>query len=151
MALRLRGREALRYAGTATAAVPYLREVATDSELRESLRGAGHALSRIADEMAADQRLRDRLFSRVKPSETPQIRVRRRLRRLGRWGLVVSALVAGGAAVAAAMLYPASRRRITQTVGDARRNVTSLADRVRHKTAETEATSPAAEPFSQAA
>ena len=154
MAVLTRGKEALRYAGTATAAMPYLREAATDHELRESLRGARHALARIADEMASDERLRDRLFSRATRAEARRARTRRRMRRLTRWGLIVSGLLAGVAAVAAvaaALLYPASRRRITQTVGDARRNVTSIADRVRHRTAEADETSAAAEPIRTAA
>jgi len=57
-----RGRHALEYAGTATAAAPYLREMARDRELRESLRGTLHSLSRIYGEMAADERLRDRVM-----------------------------------------------------------------------------------------
>ena len=160
MAVLTRGKEALRYAGTATAAMPYLREAATDDELRESLRGARHALARIADEMASDERLRGRLFGRATRAEARRVRARRRRRRLARWGLIVSGLLAGVAvvaAVAAVLLYPASRRRITQTVGDARRNVTSVAGRVRHKTAEpdetpgTDETSASAGPIGTAA
>ena len=59
-------RQAIRAAGAATAAAPYVREVATDPDLREAARMSLRSLARVYDEMAADARLRDRVFDKAR-------------------------------------------------------------------------------------
>ena len=138
MPVLTRSRQALRATGTATAAAPYVREAATDSELRDGLRTTLHSLRRIYDEMSADQRLRDRLFAKVAGEaavveESSSGSRPRLVRRVLRAGFIVTAAFVGLVAIGAALAYPRSRRRITSTVGGARDGVTSITSRVRRR------------------
>lgn len=139
MPVLTRSKHALERAGTARAAAPYVREIATDRELREGVRSAIHSLSRIYGEMTADERLRDRVFRTVaqETATPPQAATTGSAMgaagRILKWGLIGTGLLVAAAAVAGALAYPRSRRRITQTVGDARHGVTSLTGRVRRR------------------
>ena len=127
------GRQAIRAAGTATAAVPYVREVATDPELREAARTTIRSLSRIYDEMAADERLRDRVFDKARVTSRasrPRISVSSRF---VRWSILSMGFMAGVATIIAVLAYPRSRKRVSQTVVDARQGVVSLTGRVRKR------------------
>lgn len=128
------GRQAIRAAGTATAAVPYVREVATDPGLREAARTTVRSLSRIYDEMAADERLRDRVFDRARATSREVSRPRISVSsRFVRWSILSMAFVAGVAAIIAVLAYPRSRRRVSRAVVDARHGVVSLTDRARKR------------------
>lgn len=125
------GREVLRYAGAATAVAPYLRELATDPGLHEGFRGTLHVLARISDEMAADERLRDRLFDRAGQAEAEAAAREARQRRQARWALAGLGVAVAIGVVAGMLLYPPSRLRVTQAVGQARQRVAGAGGRLR--------------------
>jgi hypothetical protein len=130
------GRQAMRAAGTATAAVPYVRAAATDPGLREAARTTMHSLSRIYDEMAADERLRDRVFDKTRATSREVARPRISVSsRFVRWGILSVGFMAGVATIVAVLAYPRSRKRVSQAVVDARHGVVSLTDRVRKRAA----------------
>jgi hypothetical protein len=129
------GRQAIRAAGTATAAVPYVREVATDPELREAARTTMRSLSRIYDEIAADERLRDRVFDKARATSRAASRPRISVSsRFVRWSILSMGFMAGVATIIAVLAYPRSRKRVSQAVVDARHGVVSLTGRVRKRT-----------------
>ncbi len=144
MPVLTRSRQALRVAGTASAAAPYLREAVADSELRDSFRSGINALSRIYEEMAADQRLRDHLFDKVAHEAEAAASSSRRLsipvsRRFVGVSLIAMGFVLGAAAIVSALAMPSSRQRIGKVVDEARSNVVSIAGRVRRTTPTTAA------------
>jgi hypothetical protein len=145
MPVLTRSRQALRVAGTASAAAPYLREAVSDSDLRDSFRSGINALSRIYDEMAADQRLRDHLFDRVAAQAAAAPSAPRFTipvsRRFVAVSLMAIGFVVGAAAIVTALAMPRSRQRLGKVAADARQNVVSLAGRVRRTAPE-----PVAEP-----
>jgi hypothetical protein len=140
MPVLTRSRQAIRVAGAATAAAPYVREVATDRDLREAARTSFRSLARVYDEMAADARLRDRVFDRARgvalttagePWRPLKISVSPRF---VRWGILAIGFMAGVSTIIAVLAYPRSRKRVSQAVVDARNGVVSLTDRVRMRT-----------------
>ena len=140
MPVLTRSRQAIRVAGAATAAAPYLREVATYRELREAARASFRSLARVYDEMAADARLSDRVFDKARDaamatagtsSRPLRIRVSPRF---VRWGILAMGFMAGVTTIIAVLAYPRSRKRVSQAVVDARNGVVSVTDRVRRRT-----------------
>ncbi len=140
MPVLTRSRQAIRVAGAATVAAPYVREVATDPELREAARTSFRSLARVYDEMAADARLRNLVFDKARQTSAASVLEavgRRRISvspRIFGWGILVTGFAAGAVALFAILAYPRSRKRITQAVGDARQGVVSLTGRVRKRT-----------------
>ena len=144
MPVLTRTKQALQYAGMATAAAPYMSKAASDRELRDGMRSTLRSLNRIYGEMTADERLRDRVFRGVPRVPATSLEAASRssrnsaVARILRRAVIGAGLLAAGAAFAAALAlaYPRSRRRITETVGDARQNVVSTIGRVRRRPAE---------------
>lgn len=155
MAVLKRGRNVIRVAGAAGVAAPYLRELISDSELRDSARTAVRAVGRLYEEMSADERLRDLLFSSAPHADRHRSSLRSRflgsartmrsgrfmrsgkIMRSGlRWARIGSFALGTGVLVGA-LAYPRSRRRITRAVGDARGTVTSIAGKAGERTAAT--------------
>jgi hypothetical protein len=135
-----RSRQAIRVAGAATAAAPYVREVATDPDLREAARTSIRSLARVYDEVAADARLRDRVFDKAREAAGATAEESSRpLRisvspRFARWGILAMGFMAGVATIIAVLAYPRSRKRVSRAVVDARHGVVSLTGRVRKRT-----------------
>ena len=149
MAVLKRGRNVIRVAGAAGVAAPYLRELISDSELRDSARTAARAVGRLYEEMSADERLRDLLFSSASHADRRRSSLRSRFLGSGRimrssrimrsglrWARIGTFALGTGVLVGA-LAYPRSRRRITRAVGDARGTVTSIASKAGERTAAT--------------
>ena len=140
MPVLARSRQALRVAGAATAAAPYVREVATDRDLREAARTSFRSLARVYDGMSADERLRDRVFDRARDAAMATAGTSPRplgipaSPRLVRWGILAMGFMAGVTTIIAVLAYPRSRKRVSQAVIDARTGVVSVTDRVRKRT-----------------
>jgi len=143
MAVLKRGRNVIRVAGAAGVAAPYVREIVRDAELRNSLRTAFHSIGRLYEEMSADERLRDVLFSSASHADGQRASIRMRM--LGENTMLRSALrrarIAsfglGAIVLVGAVAYPRSRRRITKAVGDTRGTVTNIASKASEKTVAT--------------
>jgi len=140
MPVLTRSRRAIRVAGAATAAAPYLREMASDHDLREAARTSFRSLARVYDEMAADARLRDRVFDKARDAAMATAEKSSRPLRISvsprfvRWGILAMGFMAGVATIIAVLAYPRSRQRVSRAVGDARNGVVSLTGRVRKRT-----------------
>jgi hypothetical protein len=142
MAVLVGSRNIRRAAGAAGAAAPYVREIVTDGELRDSARMALRAIARLYNEMSADERLRNWLLNVIAEEQERKWYSLLRSRdgsiagtRSRRLGIVVLAL--GTGVLIGVFAYPRSRQRITKAAGDARGTVTDVATKARDKTAET--------------
>jgi hypothetical protein len=136
MAITQRMRTVRRVTGAATSTAPYVRRLATDEELRADMTDFVRSANDLVREVATDHKVRRDAREMILSLQDgvgrvrSDIRPRRRSRSVMAFG---AGVLFAAFAVAAALAYPRSRRRIASFAGETRERASSTVNDARER------------------